>query len=200
MLATGRRLSEDPAAAAAGLILRLGIAILALAVPCGAVISRRLLFVLMPVGAALMLIGGLLQPCERGRLVAVRGLVFSPLVQAMAFLVLWAGFSLLWTPFPELAIERFLKTAGTVAVAAMAIAALPHQVKASNSNLLPIGVAAAAIAIEMFVITFFLLWPRGYFWTQQGYEFALLWMLLAIAIFFRGGGELSVDRLLKKEL
>lgn len=147
MLATRRRLSEDPAAAAAGLILRLGIAILALAVPCGAVISRRLLFVLMPVGAALMLIGGLLQPGERGRLVAVRGLVFSPLVQAMAFLVLWAGFSLLWTPFPELAIERFLKTAGTVAVAAMAIAALPHQVKASNSNLLPIGVAAAAIAI-----------------------------------------------------
>ena len=69
MLATGRRLSEDPAAAAAGLILRLGIAILALAVPCGAVISRRLLFVLMPVGAALMLIGGLLQPGERGRLV-----------------------------------------------------------------------------------------------------------------------------------
>ena len=60
--------------------------------------------------------------------------------------------------------------------------------------------AAAAIAIEMFVITFFLLWPRGYFWTQQGYEFALLWMLLAIAIFFRGGGELSVDRLFKKEL
>ena len=40
----------------------------------------------------------------------------------------------------------------------------------------------------------------GYFWTQQGYEFALLWMLLAIAIFFRGGGELSVDRLFKKEL
>ena len=65
MLATRRRLSEDPAAAAAGLILRLGIAILALAVPCGAVISRRLLFVLMPVGAALMLIGGLLQPGER---------------------------------------------------------------------------------------------------------------------------------------
>jgi putative oxidoreductase len=60
--------------------------------------------------------------------------------------------------------------------------------------------AAAAIAIEMFVIIFFLQWSNGYFWTKQGYEYALLWMLLCIAIFFRGGGEYSVDAKLGKEL
>jgi hypothetical protein len=147
MLGKGQRMREDPAAAASGLILRVGIAILAIAVPCGAVISQRLLFVLTPVGAALMVIGGLMQPGERGRLDAVRGLAFAPLVQAMLFIVLWAGFSLLWTPFPEPAFYRFIKTAGTLAIAAIAIAALPHQVKASNSNLLPIGVAAAALAV-----------------------------------------------------
>ena len=60
--------------------------------------------------------------------------------------------------------------------------------------------AAAAIAVEMAVITFFVLWPNGYFWTKQGYEYSLMWMLLCVGIFFRGGGELSVDRLLGKEI
>jgi putative oxidoreductase len=43
-------------------------------------------------------------------------------------------------------------------------------------------------------------WQYGYFWTNRGIEYALLWWLLCIAIFFRGGGPLSVDRLLGKEI
>ena len=60
--------------------------------------------------------------------------------------------------------------------------------------------AAAAIAIEMLVIVFFKQWQYGYLWTNRGYEFPLLWALLAIAIFFRGGGRFSVDHWLGKEL
>ena len=60
-------------------------------------------------------------------------------------------------------------------------------------------VAAAMIWIEMTVIITLFLWPNGYFWTKQGYEYALLWWLLCIAIFFRGGGRCSVDRLIGKE-
>ena len=60
--------------------------------------------------------------------------------------------------------------------------------------------AAAAIAIEMLVIVFFKHWDAGYLWTNRGYEFPLLWALLAIAIFFRGGGRTSVDHWLGKEL
>ena len=60
--------------------------------------------------------------------------------------------------------------------------------------------AAASIIVEMSVIIAFLLWPNGYFWTRNGYEFALMWLLLCIGIFFRGGGELSVDGMMKKEL
>jgi putative oxidoreductase len=44
------------------------------------------------------------------------------------------------------------------------------------------------------------LWPNGYFWTNRGIEFALLWWLLVIAIFFRGGGRYSVDRWFGKEI
>ena len=52
-------------------------------------------------------------------------------------------------------------------------------------------IAAAMIAIEMIVIIFVFQWPNGYFWTNRGYEYALLWALLSIAIVFRGGGRFS---------
>ena len=50
------------------------------------------------------------------------------------------------------------------------------------------------IAIEMLVIVLLFQWQFGYFWTARGYEFALLWLLLCVAIFFKGGGRYSVDR------
>ncbi len=42
-------------------------------------------------------------------------------------------------------------------------------------------------------------WKFGYFWTSRGYEYALLWWLLCIAIFFRGGGRYSLDHVIGKE-
>jgi putative oxidoreductase len=59
--------------------------------------------------------------------------------------------------------------------------------------------AAAMVGIEMLVIVFLFQWQFGYFWTNRGYEFALLWALLCIAIFFKGGGRYSVDRLIGRE-
>jgi len=60
-------------------------------------------------------------------------------------------------------------------------------------------VMAMMVAIEMIVIVFFWQWNNGYIWTNKGYEFALLWFLLCIGIFFRGGGRYSLDRLIGKE-
>ena len=60
--------------------------------------------------------------------------------------------------------------------------------------------AAAAIWIEMAVIIVFYQWQFGYFWTGRGIEFALLWLLLCTAIFFRGGGRYSLDHYLGREL
>jgi putative oxidoreductase len=60
-------------------------------------------------------------------------------------------------------------------------------------------IAAAVIGIEMLVIVILFQWQFGYFWTNRGYEFALLWLLLCIAIFFKGGGRCSIDRLIGKE-
>jgi putative oxidoreductase len=60
-------------------------------------------------------------------------------------------------------------------------------------------IAAAAIGIEMLVIVSVFQWQFGYFWTARGYEFALLWLLLCIAIFFKGGGRYSIDRMIGRE-
>jgi putative oxidoreductase len=59
--------------------------------------------------------------------------------------------------------------------------------------------AALIIWIEMGIIIVFFQWQFGYFWTAKGYEYALLWWLLCLAIFFRGGGRYAVDRLIGKE-
>ena len=59
--------------------------------------------------------------------------------------------------------------------------------------------AALILCVYMAVLVIFFQWQFGYFWTNKGYEYALLWCLLYLAIFFRGGGRYSVDRLLGKE-
>jgi putative oxidoreductase len=52
------------------------------------------------------------------------------------------------------------------------------------------------IWIEMTVIIIWFQWRFGYFWTQRGIEYALLWWLLCLAIMFRGGGRYSLGETL----
>lgn len=59
---------------------------------------------------------------------------------------------------------------------------------------------AAACAIDLAVITFNVLWPKGFVWSQGGYEFMLMWGLIMFAIALRGGGPYSVDRWIGREL
>ena len=60
--------------------------------------------------------------------------------------------------------------------------------------------AAAALIIEFAVIVFFVKSANGFFAFRQGFEFELLWGLLCLVIFFKGGGRYSLDRLIGKEL
>ena len=52
---------DDPAADAALLLIRLGLFVLAFAVPLSAVVSRRAVFTLLPIGAGLLLLAATLQ-------------------------------------------------------------------------------------------------------------------------------------------
>jgi putative oxidoreductase len=52
--------------------------------------------------------------------------------------------------------------------------------------------AALAVAVVMAVaLTVHL--PQGFFWNEGGYEYPLMWGILALAIFLRGGGAYSLD-------
>jgi putative oxidoreductase len=62
--------------------------------------------------------------------------------------------------------------------------------------------AAAAAAFMLAVAAFQVHFPNGFFWTtpgKPGFEYPLMWMFLMIAIFLRGGGNLSVDSKLGKQ-
>ena len=56
--------------------------------------------------------------------------------------------------------------------------------------------SAAAVVAVMAYAAFVVHWGNGFFWTAGGYEFPLLWGLVALALVIRGGGPLSLDRIL----
>jgi putative oxidoreductase len=58
--------------------------------------------------------------------------------------------------------------------------------------------AALAIAIQMAVIVFAVLWP-SWFWGQRGMEYAMLMMIVCISILWRGSGPYALDNLMKRE-
>ncbi len=82
-------------------------------------------------------------------------------------------------------------------------AALVGGVEFFGGLLLVLGLltrpAALAVAILMAVAVVTVHLPNGFFWTSGGYEYPLLWGLIALAIAFKGGAELSLDRALGRE-
>jgi putative oxidoreductase len=42
--------------------------------------------------------------------------------------------------------------------------------------------------------------PAGFFWTSGGYEYPLLWGIVALSFVIRGGGRYSVDGLISREI
>ena len=59
---------------------------------------------------------------------------------------------------------------------------------------------AALFAGFMFVAAFHVHMPIGWFWTNRGMEVPFYLLLVCLAIVIRGGGPLSVDRLLGREI
>ena len=104
---------------------------------------------------------------------------------------------------------------GTVAPAAGMIAKLGLEpavawayfvgiVEFAGGILLAIGLltrlAAAMLAVEFAVIVFAVKSAAGFFAFKGGFELELLLGLLCLAILFKGGGKLSVDRAIGREL
>lgn len=65
----------------------------------------------------------------------------------------------------------------------------------------PFGARIAAALIAGFMLASVAVhWPAGFYWTDRGFEYPLVLLLLALAPMIRGGGERSVDRKLGVEI
>jgi putative oxidoreductase len=49
------------------------------------------------------------------------------------------------------------------------------------------------------VATFYIHFKNGFLWVKGGYEYPLFWLVIMIAIFFKGGDRASIDNSLPKE-
>ncbi|MGH6853193.1 MAG: hypothetical protein ACREDJ_08385, partial [Methylocella sp.] len=137
------RFSDTPAEAAAKLLMRLGLAALFVGLPCAGIFWRGAIYVVLPVGAILILLGALLDaPPHAGR--RLRDAIVSPTGGAALVVALWAGVSVIWTPFPADAGERFLQFAGATSLAVLAAVYLPQKTKTLDFYLLPAGIAVAS--------------------------------------------------------
>lgn len=139
----------DPAADAARFLRRLAFIILFIVAPLSEVLSHGLIYVLLPIGAAVFVIAAFLDSGDaapRRLLTGLLAALVRPVGLAAGFLAFWAALSLIWTPFPADAIGKLARTLLTVALAMVSIIALPERSKVANIYLLPIGIAATALA------------------------------------------------------
>ena len=84
------------------------------------------------------------------------------------------------------------------------VAVLAGLVEFGGGLLLALGlvtrVAAALVVGLMTVAIIQVHWSNGFFWTQGGYEYPLLWGILALSFVIRGGGRFSLDALIGREI
>ena len=143
MLAAPRR--PDPATDAARLLGWLGFAVLMVGAPLVGVVSRRALFILLPIGTGLLLSASVVAASGRGR-AALRGALRHPIGMAAIFLFAWGGLSLLWTPVPRVAAPLFIGLVVTALLSVLIIAYLPERRPHPILILLPVGTAVTALA------------------------------------------------------
>jgi hypothetical protein len=136
----------DPAADAAALLRRLGFAILMLALPVAALFARRGVVILAPLGIILLIIASALDRTGRPAGPTLRRIASSRVGLSAGLVLFWCGLSLLWTPFLAEASERLFNIIGLMALTIAGILALPERMRSANLYLLPVGVAAAALA------------------------------------------------------
>jgi putative oxidoreductase len=59
--------------------------------------------------------------------------------------------------------------------------------------------AAGSIAVMLVVATSFHL-GAGFFWNEGGWEYPVMWAIIALMFVVRGGGQYSLDRLIGREI
>jgi hypothetical protein len=116
----------------------MGYVLLALAAPAGVVLHPIAIFVVFPIGVALLCFGALLDPpADLGQ--RVFAALTSPIVWLGIAALAWAALSMLWTPFPVAAGQHLLKLGGWGLAVLLALCAPREHARATDLYLFPIG-------------------------------------------------------------
>ncbi len=107
----------DPAEQAAQLLFRIGFGILCIVLPLSAIVSRRALVVVAPIGVAVLISAALMMKARSGPIRRITAALASPAGLAGLFLLGWSALSLAWTPYPGPGAERLLRLAAAAALA-----------------------------------------------------------------------------------
>ena len=135
----------DPALDAASLLRRLGTLILMIGMPLGVMASRNAGLIVFTTGIALIVAASVFDAAARRPADSLARLGTNWPVVALAVLAGWTLLSLAWTPIPR---SASLPGTGLVCVLTLAgYLALPDRMRAANLYLVPIGAAAAALAV-----------------------------------------------------
>jgi hypothetical protein len=141
----------NPAADAAGLLRRVGFVTLAVALPVAAMVSRRASVLLAPIGVALLVAAALVE--NPGWFAKRLQKVFVTTSAALLMLLaVWVFLAAAWSPFAATAPDKAASIIIAILAGLIGAAALPERMRASNLNLIALGVGLAAIFALAFVI------------------------------------------------
>jgi hypothetical protein len=147
------RRPQSAAEDAAALLRRIGFAILVLAVPVAAMVSRRATVVLAPIGVVLIVIASFIDGEASGMWGGARRILSRPETISIVIFLGWAFLSLLWTPFASFASDKLFNILATIAMIMAAVVALPEKMRASNLYLMAIGTALATLFAGLMTLT-----------------------------------------------
>ena len=136
--------SPQPAASAARLLRRVGFFVLA-AAPLLSMASRRGFVIAVPFGSILLIMATLIESETNKPWQSIGRMAVSICGIAGLFVLLWAGLSLIWTPFKSEAMARLANMTGLVVLVMTTVASLPVHSRASNLHVLPIGLGGAIV-------------------------------------------------------
>lgn len=124
-------------------LVRLGFFILVLGVILTMPFSRRAIFLFFPIGVALIVFASPFQKSTQTN--HLKSVFLSNATFTLAFVILWAAFSLAWTPSFEEAALKLAKFSGTVFLLALVLSLILSSVRPPDVYIIPISLAICAL-------------------------------------------------------
>ncbi len=137
---------RDDAADASRFFSRVGYAALAIGAPVAVVVHPLALFIVFPIGVAMILMAAALEGKPGFAARVVRVFATAPFLALVAGLC-WATLTVLWTPYPVSALQHALKLILLILATLLAVAAPRENARATDLYMFPVGVVLGMIAM-----------------------------------------------------